>query len=589
MVQLDDRTTKLRLSPAGQSVTASRMAPQSTLTGLSHQARDAKSWPFEQARLLLDRITRLRLSDAERDLAAALFAQGNFAQAVQTLPALARPVVFQCGYGASGLPHMGTFGEAARPTMVRTAFRALTEDAIPTKLIVFSDDMDGLRKIPANLPNQAMLEEDRDKPVSAVRDPYGEYESFAAHNNARMRAFLDGFGFDYSFMSSTETYKSGRFDAVLLRMLERFDAVQAIMLPSLGDERRATYSPFLPISPKTGRVLQAPTLERNVEKGTIVFADEDGTLTEVPVTGGYVKLQWRPDWAARWVALNVDFEASGKDLVDSVRLSNRVAKALGGEPPESFHYELFMDENNQKISKTKGNGLTMEEWLRYGTPQSLTYYMFQSPKSAKRLFFDVIPKATDEYLQQLDAFNRARADGTNAPAIDNPAWHVHGGAPPERGSPVSFSLLLNLVSAADASTKDILWGFLERYIPGATPASEPLLDQLAGYAIHYYEDFVKPSKRFRAPSDQERAAMLTLVSTLKALPARADAEAIQNVVFEVGKDAGFEPLRTWFSALYEVLLGQSQGPRFGSFTAIFGVERTIALIERALAGELTSA
>ncbi|MBS0363358.1 MAG: lysine--tRNA ligase [Proteobacteria bacterium] len=565
------------------------MSSQPNLTGLSAQARDARSWPFEQARLLLDRIARLRLSDAERDLAATLFAQGKFAEAVQTLPALSKPVIFQCGYGASGLPHMGTFGEAARPTMVRTAFRALTEDAIPTQLIVFSDDMDGFRKIPDNVPNKDMLEEDRDKPVTSVRDPFGEYESFGAHNNARLRAFLDGFGFDYTFMSSTETYKSGRLDEVLLRILARFDAVQAIMLPTLGEERRATYSPFLPISPKSGRVLQAPTLERNVEKGTIVFPDEDGTLTEVPVTGGHVKLQWRPDWAARWTALSVDFEASGKDLVDSVRVSNRVCKALGGEPPEAFHFELFMDENNQKISKSKGNGLTMEEWLRYGTPESLAYYMYQSPKSAKRLYFDVIPKATDEYLQQLDAFNKARADGGNAPAIDNPAWHVHTGAPPAKGSPVSFSLLLNLVSAADASTKDILWGFIERYIPGATAASEPLLDKLSGYAINYYEDFVKPSKTFRAPTDQERAAMTELAAKLKALPAGADAEAIQNEVFEVGKAAGFEPLRAWFGALYEVLLGQPTGPRFGSFVAIFGVERTIALIEKALAGELAAA
>jgi len=559
------------------------------LQGLSHQAREAKSWPFEQARLLLDRITRLRLSDAERDLAATLFAQGKFAEAVAALPALAKPVVFQCGYGASGLPHLGTFGEATRPTIVRNAFRALTEDAIPTKLIVFSDDMDGLRKIPDNVPNREMLEEDRDKPVTSVRDPFGEHESFGAHNNARLRAFLDGFGFEYTFMSSTETYKSGRFDEVLLRILARFDAIQAIMLPTLGEERRATYSPFLPISPKSGRVLQAPTLERNVQKGTIVFPDEDGTLTEVPVTGGRVKLQWRPDWAARWTALEVDFEASGKDLVDSVRVSNRIVKALGGEPPEAFHFELFMDENNQKISKSKGNGLTMEEWLRYGTPESLTYYMYQSPKSAKRLYFDVIPKATDEYLQQLDALNRKRAEGDNAAQLDNPAWHVHGGAPPERGSPVSFSLLLNLVSAADASTKDLLWAFIARYLPGATPQSEPLLDKLAGYAINYYEDFVKPAKRFRAPDERERAAMQALVGKLRALPAGADAEAIQNEVFEVGKEAGFEPLRLWFAALYEVLLGQSQGPRFGSFVAIFGVDRTVALIERALAGELVAA
>lgn len=557
------------------------------LQGLSHRAREAKSWPFEQARILLDRVLRLRLSDAERDLAASLIGEGKAAEAVRTLPALTRPVVFQCGYGASGLPHMGTFGEAARPTMVRSAFRALTDDAIPTKLIVFSDDMDGLRKIPENVPNRHILEEDRDKPVTSVRDPFGEHESFGAHNNSRLLAFLDGFGFDYDFMSSTDCYKSGRFDEVLLRVLQRFDAIQAIMLPTLGEERRATYSPFLPISPKTGKVLQVPTLERNVEAGTIVFADEDGTRTEVPVTGGHVKLQWRPDWAARWTALGVDYEMSGKDLVDSVRVSNKVCKALGGEPPEAFHYELFMDENNQKISKSKGNGLTMEEWLRYGTPESLAYYMYQSPKSAKRLYFDVIPKATDEYLQQLDSFNKILAE-TGQPAIDNPAWHVHRGAPPAAGSPVSFSLLLNLVSAADASTKAILWGFLERYIPGATPESQPLLDKLAGYAINYYEDFVKPSKTFRAPDAKERAAMEDLVARLRALPAGADAEAIQNEVFEVGKAAGFEPLRAWFGALYEVLLGQSQGPRFGSFVAIFGIERTIQLIDRALAGELVA-
>ena len=558
------------------------------LRGLSQQAREAKSWPFEQARLLLGRVLRLRLSDAERDAAAELIAQGKPDEAVRTFPALRQTVVFQCGYGASGLPHMGTFGEAARPTMVRNAFRALTEDAIPTQLIVFSDDMDGLRKIPDNVPNRHILEEDRDKPVTSVRDPFGEHESFGAHNNARLRAFLDGFGFDYTFMSSTETYRSGRFDAVLLRILERFEQVQAIMLPTLGEERRATYSPFLPISPKSGRVLQAPTLERHLDRGTIVFPDEDGTLTEVPVTGGHVKLQWRPDWAARWTALGVDYEMSGKDLVDSVRVSNRVVKALGGEPPESFHYELFMDENNQKISKSKGNGLTMEEWLRYGTPESLAYYMYQSPKSAKRLYFDVIPKATDEYLQHLDAFNRARGE-SNQPAIDNAAWHVHRGAPPEQGSPVSFSLMLNLVSAANASTKDILWGFLSRYIPGATAESEPLLDKLAGYAINYYEDFVKPSKRFRAPTEQERAAIEDLARRLRALPADTrDAELIQNEVYEAGKAAGFEPLRAWFAALYEVLLGQSQGPRFGSFVAIFGVARTLELIDQALAGQLAA-
>jgi lysyl-tRNA synthetase class 1 len=547
--------------------------------GLSPLARDARAWPFEQARALLARTLRLRLSDAERDLASTLINAGKTDEAVATLEALRKPVVLETGYGPSGLPHMGTFGEVARTTMVRAAFRALTDDKIPTRLISFSDDMDGLRKIPPNVPNGEVMIPDLDKPLTVVRDPYGEHESFGHHNNARLRAFLDGFGFDYEFVSSTDCYRGGRFDETLLIALERFDAIQKIMLPSLGEERRATYSPFLPISPKTGKVLQVPTLERNVAKGTIVFRDEDGELTEVPVTGGGVKMQWRPDWAMRWTALGVDYEMSGKDLIDSVRLSNQVCKVLGGSPPEGFHYELFMDENNLKISKTKGNGLTMDEWLRYGAPESLAYYMFQSPKSAKKLYFDVIPKATDEYLQQLEALGKQEPNKQ----VDNPAWHVHSGKPPEQGSPVSFSLMLNLVSAADASTKDILWGFLGRYVDGATPQTQPLLDRLAGYAINYYEDFVKPSKTFRAPDDKERAAIADLRARLAALPDGCqDAELIQNEVFAVGKDHEFDPLRAWFQALYEVLLGQSQGPRFGSFAAIFGLDRTIALIDEKL-------
>jgi lysyl-tRNA synthetase class 1 len=548
--------------------------------GLSPLAREARSWPFEQARATIARVLRVRLPDrADQEAAKTLIDAGKTDEAVKAYPALSKAVIFETGYGPSGLPHLGTFGEVARTTMVRQAFRALVDDHIPTRLIAFSDDMDGLRKVPDNIENKQPLIEDLGKPLTVVRDPFGTHDSFGAHNNARLRAFLDGFGFEYEFVSSTDCYKGGLFDATLLTALERFDAIQKVMLPTLGEERRATYSPFLPISPTTGRVLQVPTLERNVEKGTIVFEDEDGSRAEVPVTGGHVKMQWKPDWAMRWTALGVDYEMSGKDLIDSVKASGAICKALGGTPPEGFNYELFLDENNQKISKSKGNGLSMEDWLRYGAPESLSYYMFQSPKSAKKLYFDVIPKATDEYLQQLDAYGRQEP----AKQLDNPVWHIHSGKPPEQGSPVSFSLMLNLVSAADASTKEILWGFLSRYIPGATPESQPLLDRLAGYAINYYEDFVKPTKTFRAPTDQERAAMLDLLAKLKAMPAGTqDAELIQNEVFEVGKTHGFDPLRAWFQALYEVLLGQSQGPRFGSFAAIFGIDRTVALIEEKL-------
>jgi len=561
--------------------------PTTSLKGLNPLAQQARSWPFEQARALLARVVKLRLSTPDdRAAATALIAQGDIDAALTQFPALgSRPILFETGYGPSGLPHIGTFGEVARTTMVRTAFRALTDDALPTQLICFSDDMDGLRKAPDNVPNREMLLEDLGKPLTVVRDPFGQYDSFGAHNNARLKAFLDTFGFDYDFRSSTAAYKSGEFDETLLTALERFDAIQAVMLPTLGPERRATYSPFLPISPKTGRVLQVPTLERHVARGTIVFADEDGALTEVPVTGGAVKLQWKPDWAMRWAALGIDYEMAGKDLIDSVKASARICTALGGAPPEGFNYELFLDQNGEKISKSKGNGLTMEDWLRYGAPESLAYYMFQSPRSAKRLFFDVIPKAADEYLQQLDAVQGQSPEK----AIDNPVWHVHAGHPPNQGSPVSFGLLLNLVSAANASDKAILWGFLSRYIPGATPQTQPLLDRLATYAINYYEDFVRPNKRFRAPSDQERAALEDLLGRFNCLPAACqDAEAIQAEVYEAGKAAGFEPLRAWFTALYEVLLGQSQGPRFGSFVAIFGLERSQALIRAALDGEVAA-
>jgi len=486
-------------------------------------------------------------------------------------------VLFETGYGPSGLPHIGTFGEVARTTMVRNAFAAMTD--MPSKLFAFSDDMDGLRKVPTNVPNQEMMKEHLGKPLTQVPDPFSnEYESFAHHNNARLRAFLDSYGFDYEFKSATECYKSGLFDETLLKVLAHYDEIMAVMLPSLGAERQATYSPFLPICPDTGVVLQVPLIERNVDAGTIVFETATGRKVEQPVTGGHAKLQWKVDWAMRWAALGVDYEMSGKDLVDSVRLSDRIVKILGGRPPEGFQYELFVDENGRKISKSIGNGLTMEEWLRYASPESLSLYMYQSPKKAKRLYFDVIPKTADEYLTHLDKF----PGQSPQEQLVNPVWHIHGGHPPAEKVPVSFGLLLNLVGAANTGDPAVLWGFISRYAPGATPETHPLLDKLVGYAAHYYEDFVKPTKKFRAASDQERVAIEDLIGVLESLPADTSGEDIQTEVYEVGKRHGFENLRDWFKALYEVALGQSQGPRIGSFFALYGIKESVAMLRNAL-------
>jgi lysyl-tRNA synthetase class 1 len=501
-------------------------------------------------------------------------------------------VLFETGYGPSGLPHIGTFGEVARTTMVRHAFRVLTDDKVKTRLLAFSDDMDGLRKVPDNVPNKEMLAAHLDIPLTSVPDPFSnEYPSFGHHNNARLRAFLDQFGFDYEFASSTDYYKAGKFDATLLKMLERLDKVMAIMLPSLREERAATYSPFLPICPRTKKVLYVPILAHDAKNGTISYDDaETGERVTVPVTGGHCKLQWKPDWAMRWAALGVDYEMSGKDLIDSVKLSAKICSAIDGTPPEGFNYELFLDEKGQKISKSKGNGLTMEEWLRYASPESLSLFMYREPKSAKRLYFDVIPRNVDDYQQFIEAYPKQET----RQRLANPVWHIHSGNPPQVDMPVTFQMLLTLVSSSNAENAETLWGFIGRYRPGVTPRTHPKLDALVGYAINYFRDFVLPEKKFREPTVAERTALEDLRNALAQLPQDADATDIQNVVYEVGrrdpfldhakkgKDGRPGVSLDWFNMLYQVLLGQEKGPRFGSFVAVYGVGNAVAMIDGAL-------
>ena len=523
------------------------------MSDLREAALASKAWPFEEAR--------------------------RVAKRYEKAPPEKGYVLFETGYGPSGLPHIGTFGEVLRTTMIRRAFEVISD--IPTRLICFSDDMDGMRKIPGNVPNQERLREDIQKPLTSVYDPFEEFESFGHHNNAMLRRFLDTFGFEYEFYSATEFYKSGQFDEVLKLACERYDAVMKVMLKSLREERQQTYSIFLPIHPETGRVLYVPMKKVDPENYTITFDDEDGREWTLPVTGGNVKLQWKPDFGARWAALDVDFEMYGKDHSTNTPIYDSICEILGGRKPEHFTYELFLDDKGQKISKSSGNGISIDEWLTYASTGSLSYFMYQKPKTAKRLYFDVIPRMMDEYHQQLRAYPTQDAAGQ----LNNPAYHIHGADVPASDMVVPFSMLLNLASVSSAEDKEALWGFIRRYAPEASPATNPQMDEAAGFAVRYYNDFVKPEKTFRAPTDLEREALEDLRAQLAAYDGPLDDEALQSIVYACGRDR-FEPLRDWFKALYEVLLGASQGPRFGGFIALYGVNETIALIDKGLAGEL---
>ena len=535
-----------------------------TSPALRSAALESKAWPFEEARKILKRVEKSRQ----------------------------KSVLFETGYGPSGLPHIGTFGEVSRTTMVRRAFELMSD--VPTRLLVFSDDMDGMRKIPDNVPDKSFLEPHLHKPLTSVPNPFGgDYESFGHHNNAMLRRFLDTFGFQYEFGSATDYYKSGKYDDMLIRALEKYDDIMGVMLPSLGEERQATYSPFLPISPQSGRVLYVPMKSIDAKKGTITFNDEDGTETTLDVRGGRSKLQWKPDFGMRFAALGVDFEMFGKDHQSNAPIYDRNCEILGGIAPEHYVYELFLDDKGQKISKSKGNGLTIDEWLTYADPDSLSLYMYNRPREAKKLFFDVIPRAVDEYAQHLGGYQKQSEPKDQ---LMNPVWHIHGGNPPkpETGG-VTFALLLNLVAVANTEDKSVLWAFLKRYMPEMDAATHPRLDKMVGYAIRYYLDFVKPNKVYRPCTEDEAKALSDLNAALAELPEGSTPEAIQQKVYDVGrrepytvtqKDGSIGVGQTWFNMLYQVLLGEEKGPRFGSFAALYGLGNTRKLIADAISGAL---
>ncbi|WP_250295010.1 lysine--tRNA ligase [Wolbachia endosymbiont of Oedothorax gibbosus] len=530
-----------------------------------------------------------------------------------------KEIIFETGYGPSGLPHIGTFGEVFRTTVIVNALKKIAP-GIKTKIIAVSDDMDGLRKIPDNVPNQEMLREHLNKPLTMIPDPFGTHQSYGHHMNSLLCKFLDMFEFEYEFRSATECYKSGVYDEKLLLLLKNYDKVMDVMLPSFREERQQTYSPFLPICPKTSQVLQVSVIETNTDKGTITYEDPNGEKIEVPVTKGKCKLQWKPDWGMRWAAFGVNYEAHGKDLTPSAVLSSQICEILGEKPPLLFCYEFFLDKEGKKISKSKGNGISIEEWLTYAPTESLALYIFQSPKKAKRLYFDVIPKSTDEYLEFVRRYNENNGGNTNSkfhtepgydekflgeaqvstaeysnvfeerkqalttklPSEANPAWHIHqGNVPNIETSGINFSLLLNLAVACNAENKEILWGFISSYAPNVTPENNKMLDRLSDFAVKYYHDFIKPTKSYKTPNEKEKEALLDLKNTLHSLSITATAEEIQSQVFSIGKKYDYTNLRDWFQLLYETLLGQKTGPRMGSFIKLYGIDNTLSLIESA--------
>lgn len=513
----------------------------------------AKSWPFEEARRIYEKL------------------QGKTPQKGF--------VLFETGYGPSGLPHIGTFGEVVRTSMVRHAFSLLAPH-IPTKMFCVSDDIDGLRKVPENLPNSDLIKANLGKPLTAVPDPFGTHQSYGHHMNARLRSFLDSFGFEYEFISATEKYQSGAFDATMLKVLEKYDELMELMIPTLGSERQETYSPFMPIDEESGIVVDKGVKAIDKKKGTVIYIAPNGQEKEISVTKGGCKLQWKIDFGARWYSLGVDYEIYGKDHQPNERIYRKVCEILGGEPPVNFTYEMFLSDTGEKISKSKGNGIAVEDWLKYAPSESMALFMYQKPKTAKRLYFDVIPKAMDEYL----AFAQSFEAQTPEQKLENPAFFIHNSKVPSQSLNfnISYSLLLNLAGACNPENDEVLWGFISKYQAGLTKNSSPLLAQMVDRAINYYNDFIKKNKKYREPSEAEKSAILELADALKNIDEsqKNDPQELQNLVFQIGKNHGYEKnMRDWFLALYQILLGQDQGPRMGSFIALFGIEEFLKLID----------
>jgi lysyl-tRNA synthetase class 1 len=494
-----------------------------------------------------------------------------------------KPVTFETGFGPSGLPHIGTFAEVARTTWVQRAFEHLS--GWETRLIAFSDDMDGLRKVPLNMPQPDMLAEHLGKPLCYIPDPFGQDESYSAHMNRKLQEFLDAYGFTYQFQSSQEAYERGDFDEGLAILLQKVEQVRAIILPTLGQDKRADWSPFFPICQKCGRIYSTRVIGYHPEDNTIDYVCDQpigsaagcGDKNTISILGGQVKVGWKVDWALRWYAYDVGYEMYGKDLIDSARLSGQITRLMSKQPPNGFFYEMFLDEEGRKISKSVGKGLTVNGWVSYAPLESLLHYLFQNPRRAKRLFWDVVPKSVDDYLADLRQY--PSLDETKKP--DQAIWHIFnlGRNVPAYDAGINFSLVNNLVSALGTDQAELTYEYLKRYDP-STANHEDMVRDLVQKSINYYRDFILPGKQYRLPTEAERQLLQAARDRLSNFESD-DENDLQTIPFDIARENDIPPAKV-FQAFYQVVLGQERGPRFGTFARLVGKEKLLLLLDKAL-------
>ena len=511
--------------------------------------KNIKAWPFTEAQKILKKIENNR-------------------EKIN--------INFETGYGPSGVPHIGTFAEVLRTNMVRNALKKINN--CQSKLITFSDDLDALKKVPEDYPFPEKLSKYINFPLSSIPDFTGKYASYADRNNNLLKEFLNQFNFDYEFISSTEKYKSGDFDQCLLKILENYENISNIILPTLRKERRESYSPFLPICKETGKVLEVSITLVSKEDGIIAYRNHNNKLVETLVTKGNCKLQWKVDWAMRWSALDIDYEMYGKDLIPSFELSKQIAAYINKKVPINMSYELFLDQNGEKISKSKGNGLSIEEWMMYGTKESLALFMYQNPRRAKRLYFDCIPKSMDEYKKNhAGFFHKEHAQP------ESPIWHIHEGFIPNYTYPIEFSNLINLVTALNTSDKDTIYNFCLLYIKRKLKQEEQNdLRLIIKLAINYFQNFILPRLKKRKPIQIEKEAIFNLIREIRKSKTELSSEEYQSLIYKYGKQIYPESLRSWFLSLYQILFGSENGPRLGSLFYLYKKEKVIKILEEVI-------